>query len=151
IRDRRTCRVGADTGLAVARLWEEARKAMLTTQLDADETPLVAERIEYDRTLDSTARIVRSQQIRTSRSQTRHASRSRSPQELDSAGYVVSDSSGTTYFAPDADVLLSESFAAGHCFHVVAPPREASADLIGVAFEPTAERRSKREIEGTLW
>ncbi len=151
VRDRRTCRVGADTGMAVARLWEEARKAMLTTQLDADDAPLVAEWVEYDRTMDSTARFVREQRIRTSRSPTRHAFRSRSAHELDSTGFVVSDSTGTTYFAPDADVLLSEWFAAGHCFHLVAAPRGAAQDLIGVAFEPTADRGTKREIEGTLW
>lgn len=151
VRDRRTCRVGADTGLTVARVWEEARKAMLSTQLDADDSALVAERVEYDRLLDSTAHLVRVQHIHSSLSPTRHAFSSRSARELDSTGYVVSDSTGTTYFAPDAEVLLSESFAAGHCFHLVAAPSDAPPSLIGVGFEPTDERRGKREIEGTLW
>jgi hypothetical protein len=35
VRERETCRVNADTGFMVARVWEEARKAMLTTQLSA--------------------------------------------------------------------------------------------------------------------
>lgn len=34
---------GADTGLAVARVWEEARKAMLTAQLSTDEPAMFAE------------------------------------------------------------------------------------------------------------
>src|SRR5262249_20801289 len=58
VRERETCRVNADTGLMVARVWEEARKAMLTTQLNAG-APLFAEWIEYDRVMDTTARLVR--------------------------------------------------------------------------------------------
>ena len=34
VRERETCRVDADTGLMVARVWNEARKAMITTQLE---------------------------------------------------------------------------------------------------------------------
>jgi hypothetical protein len=152
VRERETCRVNADTGFMVARVWEEARKAMLTTQLSSNDVPLFAEWIEYDRMLDSTARLVREQHIHTSRNPTTHAFRSRPAAFLDSAGYVVADSSGTSYFAPDAEVLLSESFAAGHCFRVVGSPRAAGTpELIGVAFQPTRDRRDKREIEGTLW
>jgi hypothetical protein len=152
VRERETCRVNADTGFMVARVWEEARKAMLTTQLSADEAPLFAEWIEYDRMLDSTARLVREQRVHTSRNPTTHAFRSRPAAQLDSTGYVVADSSGTMYFAPDAEVLLSESFAAGHCFRLVsAPPSADGRELIGVGFQPTRDRRDKREIEGTLW
>ena len=150
VRDRETCRVSADTGLMVARVWDEARKAMLASQLSSDEAPLFAEWIEYDRALDSTARMVRQQHIHTSRNPTTHAFRSRPAQLLDSLGYVVTGDSGTTYYAPDADVLLSESFAARHCFHLEAPPR-GSANLIGVAFTPARDRGDVREIDGTLW
>lgn len=53
VRERETCRVSADTGLMVARVWEEARKAMLTTQLTADSAPaMFAEWISYDRALE---------------------------------------------------------------------------------------------------
>jgi hypothetical protein len=152
VRERETCRVNADTGYMVARVWEEARKAMLTTQLSSDDSPLFAEWIEYDRMLDSTARLVREQRIHTTRNPTTHAFRSRPAGFLDSAGYVVADSTGTMYFAPDAEVLLSESFAADHCFRLVGAPKSAGTpELIGVGFQPTRDRRDKREIEGTLW
>ncbi|HEY6827033.1 MAG TPA: carboxypeptidase-like regulatory domain-containing protein, partial [Gemmatimonadaceae bacterium] len=151
VRDRETCRISADSGMMVARLWEEAQKAMQTVQLSAEGEPLVAEWIEYDRTLDSTARIVRAQRVRTTREATTHAFRSRHSAEwLDSAGYVVTDGSGTTFFAPDADVLLSERFASAHCFHLREPPRE-SPTLIGVEFKPARDSRDKTDIEGTLW
>src|ERR1051326_5967046 len=36
VRERETCRVNADTGFMVARVWEEARKAMLTPQISSE-------------------------------------------------------------------------------------------------------------------
>jgi hypothetical protein len=151
VREKETCRVNADTGLAVTRVWEEARKAMLTTQLGSVGPPLVAEWIEYDRTLDSTARFVRHQHVRAARNPTVHAFRSVSADQLAARGYVVDESGATTYYAPDADVLLSETFAATHCFHLEAPRRGTAGALIGVGFQPSRERRDRRDIEGTLW
>jgi hypothetical protein len=150
VRDRGTCRVDSDTGLAVTRVWEEARKAMLSSQLQSDRAPLVAEWIEYDRHLDSTGRIVRGQKVRQTRSTTTHAFKSRPAAFLDSAGYVVLDNGVITYHAPDADVLLSDLFAAGHCFRLAAPPKE-SPGLIGVAFTPARDRDGIRDIQGTVW
>jgi len=150
IRARETCRVNADTGLAVARVWDEARKAMLSTQLDGESSPLYAEWIEYDRSYDSTAQRVREQHVRTMRYPTTHAFRSADPDTLVAKGYVVVAGSEVVYYAPDVEVLLSEQFAATHCFRLTRAPDEHK-ELIGVAFEPTRERREARDIEGTLW
>lgn len=150
VRDRQTCRVSADTGLAVARVWDEARKAMLSSQLSAGGAPLVAQWIVYDRVLDSAARYVRRQTIRTTDSPTTHAFRSAPVSLLDTAGYVVSDGTGTTYHLPDAEVLLSPMFSATHCFRLQAPPN-GDATLVGVGFTPTRARADARDIEGTAW
>ena len=150
VRDRQTCRVSADTGYAVAQVWAEARKAMLSTQLTSDDAPLVAEWIEYDRVLDSTARLVREQHVRVLTHPTTHAFKSRPVEELAKSGYVVAEGGATTYFAPDAEVLLSELFAASHCFRLASPPAGQS-QLIGIAFEPSRDRRDARDIAGTLW
>lgn len=149
IRDRETCRVNADTGLMVARVWEEARKAMSSTQLETGSVPLIAEWIEYDQRLDSAARTVRAQRVRTSRNPTTHAFKSRPAEFLDTAGYVVAENGEITYFAPDAEVLLSEVFAAHHCFRLT--ESRATPELIGVAFQPSRDRREARDIQGTLW
>jgi carboxypeptidase family protein len=150
VRERQTCRVNADTGLAVSRVWDEARKAMLSTQLTSSDAPLVAEWIEYDRVLDSAARVVKSQHVRVLTHPTTHAFKSRPAEELANSGYVLADGGATTYFAPDADVLLSESFAATHCFRLVAPP-PGQPQLIGIGLEPSRDRRDARDITGTLW
>lgn len=138
------------TGMTVARVWEEARKAMLTTQLTADGAPMFAEWIEYDRTLDSTARIVRQQRVRTSRNPTTRAFRSVPAELLRDQGFVVADTNGTVYYAPGAEALLSDAFVSGHCFQLVTSS-DGDARLVGVSFAPTRERRDLREIEGTLW
>jgi len=147
---REECRVNPDSGLMVAQVWEEARKAILASQLASADEPLDADLIEYDRTLDSTARYVREQHVRSVSNPTQHAFQSIPAELLAERGYVVSDSAETTFYAPDANVLMSPSFAALHCFRLVAPPR-GRPELIGVGFEPTRDRGEIRDIKGTFW
>ena len=49
-----------------------------------------------------------------------------------------------------AEVLLSESFVAGHCFHTEPWTRDGR-DWVGVGFSPASARRNLVDIEGTLW
>jgi hypothetical protein len=71
------------------------------------------------------------------------------PDSLAKAGYVVGDEAkGWMFYAPDETVLLSDQFAATHCFRVV---RESGRPgQIGVAFEPVPERKLA-DIVGVLW
>ena len=71
------------------------------------------------------------------------------PGTLAAEGYVVGDEKiGWNYYAPDEAVLLSEQFAATHCFRLV---REAARrGQIGVAFEPVP-KRVIADIVGVLW
>ena len=65
VRAQDECRVNPDSGLMVARVWDEAQKAILTSQLREGGAPLDATWIEYDRELDSLALFVRAQLVRT--------------------------------------------------------------------------------------
>ena len=150
VRGEDICRGDRRDGALVAEVWEEARKALLASGLSDATAPLIAEWIEYERTLDTTARFVRSQLIRSTRSATTHAFRSASWSELAERGYVVDQDDGTVFHAPDADVLLSDSFASLHCFHVE-PPGPDRPNQIGVGFRPARERRRVSDIEGTFW
>ena len=71
------------------------------------------------------------------------------PDSLARAGYVYGDeANGWTFYAPDETVLLSDRFAATHCFRLV---REAKrSGEIGVAFEPIPQRKLA-DIFGVLW
>lgn len=150
VKGRDVCRGQRADGDVVARVWEEARKALMASGLSTESSPLTAEWIEYERTLDPTARFVRGQSVRTTRSATTHAFRSAPSSELAEHGYVVDTNDGSIFHAPDADVLLSDSFAALHCFHAEPPPADHPT-WIGVGFRPAQERQRVSEIEGTFW
>lgn len=143
------CRMTGNDGLEVARVWEEARKAMLASQL-AELEPLIAVWVEYRRELDATGRIVRTQRMQSVQKPTLHAFRSVSAEQLAARGYVERDDDGTTFNAPDLDVLLSDSFAALHCFHLE-PASGTHAAMVGVGFRPASERGALIDIEGTFW
>jgi hypothetical protein len=70
-------------------------------------------------------------------------------ERLAADGYVIGDEGeGWHYYAPDETVMLSDQFAATHCFRLVRD--EAHKGQIGVAFEPTPGRH-RSDIKGTLW
>jgi hypothetical protein len=53
------------------------------------------------------------------------------------------------YYAPDAEVLLSDSFLATHCFEVRLGRGDATG-LVGLAFTPARGRRLV-DVSGVLW
>lgn len=145
------CRTRPDSGALVTRAWEEARKAIMSAGLSATDAPLVAEWIEYNRTLEATGRVVRALRVRTTHSATTHAFKSLPADALVEKGYVIVEGDDISYHAPDGDVLVSDSFAGSHCFQVVLPPGRGADSLIGVAFRPARDQRDIRDIEGTFW
>ena len=150
VRGADVCRGDRAEGAVVAEVWEEARKALIASELSDETAPLIAEWVEYERTLDATGRVVRNQRVRTTRSATTHAFRSAPWSQLAQSGYVIDTDDGTIFHAPDAEVLLSDSFASLHCFHVE-PPGPERANQVGVGFRPASDRRSISDIQGTFW
>lgn len=70
--------------------------------------------------------------------------------QLSANGWVQQDDRGRHIYAgPDAHALLSDEFAADHCFSVVLGSGDRSG-LVGLRFVPTRERK-KPEIAGTAW
>jgi hypothetical protein len=64
-------------------------------------------------------------------------------------GFLFADGDSVHYLAPDADVLLDETFMQGYCFHL---RREASRkDQLGLAFLPARRMRGRVDVDGTLW
>jgi hypothetical protein len=53
------------------------------------------------------------------------------------------------YFAPDADVLLSETFRRDHCYGTTEGGRDRRG-LIGLTFEPRPDR-TVGDVRGTVW
>ncbi|HEY4658090.1 MAG TPA: carboxypeptidase-like regulatory domain-containing protein [Gemmatimonadaceae bacterium] len=151
VRGESVCRIRQDSGQQVASLWEEARKALTASQLSSSSGRLLAHWTVYDTVTDRSGRVVLEGTERSMTGFSDHPFVSIPADSLARAGYVRRElDNGVMYYAPDADVLLSESFAELHCFHVE-PPSASRPEWIGVGFRPARDRRGVTDIEGTLW
>lgn len=142
------CRLSREEGTAVARLWEEARKALLATQLTRAAGGTVLELVTFERDLNRRGQVL--DERRASRvGATAQPFRSADPEDLRREGYVRQDGAESWYFGPDADLLLSEVFLEDHCFRIRLPAAPGDS-LVGLAFEPVRGRRVP-DITGVLW
>jgi hypothetical protein len=145
-----SCRSPNDSAQLVVRLWEQARTALSATALGGARAPLTATVRVYERTLDSSGVAVGAETSRVLRGSTIHPFASLTPDSLARVGYVAEEKDGVAYRAPDADVLISDSFAALHCLWVQAPAADHYA-WIGIGVRPARERPGVNDIRGTLW
>ena len=162
----RRCVVRPQEGVAMAQLWNEARKALRATQLTQIAQAAAKARRDPHRfrvrwlkfrheLTPQTLDVVHSEQVELE-GETVTPFVSEDPEVLARDGYMSGQvETGSTFFAPDADVLLSDLFLDSHCFRLQAADRERRDDLIGLAFEPvrlTNDRRTGRvDVRGVLW
>ena len=151
--DRAPCEVRPDSDAVAFRLWDEARKALLATTLTQHDQ-LTMRTGSTQRTLDAVDERVLAESTTVRTVPTVRPFVSLPPDSLVVAGYVQRNALGeTTYWAPDADVLLSESFASTHCLRAERA-REHTGDAsrwIGIAFLPSGPARGVADVEGVLW
>jgi hypothetical protein len=151
VRGDNVCRIRQDSGQAVAQLWEEARKVLTATQLSTASRTLEARVVVFDRTTNVSGTTVLADRTSVKEGPTERPFAAMSPDSLARYGYVREQpDSSVVYDAPDADALLSDQFAALHCFHVT-PSTKAHPEWVGVAFKPARERSGIDDIEGILW
>jgi hypothetical protein len=70
------------------------------------------------------------------------------PDSLAVNGFVQERGGTSRFYAPDAEVLLSDAFVGSHCFRVQRG-RGAQAGLVGLTFEPASA--GLPDVFGTLW
>lgn len=152
--DRGKCQVHPDTSGIAFRLWDEARTALIATVLTESE-PLGVRLTHDERTFDPSGGKVLVDSASTADGASRRPIVTLAPDELARSGYASNDEhGGTTYWGPDANVLLSESFAALHCIRPELPPADtgAFAGVLGVAFEPSVKGGGGHvDVRGVLW
>lgn len=141
------CRSVGDSGAVTYALWAQVRGALMATQLAAAGRTINATTVAYARTLDPATQRVRTMDARVQTAYVAQPWHAAPTDSLRRFGYVVTDANGwTTYFAPGIETLLSDAFVEDHCFHLV-----QQTQSVGIAFEPSRERRGTPEIQGTLW
>ena len=146
------CPSSTDHGGAFT-LWEQVHAGLLAAVVAREANPATATTLSYERREGPSDHLVETQtvSVRTG-STTRPFVAAASPQQFASAGYVTTDASsgGRTLFAPDADVLLDESFALTHCFHLQEADG-AHRGQIGLAFAPVRQREGTVDVSGVIW
>ena len=144
------CPGSANSGEA-AQLWAQARDGLLASIVARDAKPASVQTLTFDRAYAPRGGLVlrHRHRIQSGRA-TRPILATASAAVFAERGYVQVDGGDRVYHAPDADVLLDESFTATHCFRLV-PGSGVRADQIGLAFAPARKRMGIVDVEGVLW
>lgn len=145
------CVLRPDSASALLDVWEEARKALTTISLTEQAR-------RYPMTLAMTERIYEKDAVtlRDQKASTRAGVSNRPfvappAAKLQQVGYVEREGPYWTFYAPDAQVILSDEFLGTHCFRLREPEKkEDQPGRIGLAFAPV-EKSKLTDIEGTLW
>ena len=143
-------RCGAiDSGERIlAVVWDEVAKALRTSQLVARDFSDYSASFTYRKTLDARRVVVSSDTTFRPVGSTKPFS-GRDASYLTTRGYVTGDeAAGWVIYAPDEAVLLSDQFAASHCFRVVRD--KARKGEVGIEFKPVPGRQVP-DIAGVLW
>lgn len=143
------CPRRADAAVALG-LWEQARSALLAAVVSRETAPPNIVRLRFDRTLDGD-RAMQQVVFIDSASTAEPFPAARSGLQFAVTGFFQTGEDGrSTFFAPDADVLLEESFARNYCFRI-APPDRRRPNEAGLALSPIEKRAGRVDIDGVLW
>ena len=143
----RHCVVRPGDGVPAFTLWEEVRTALYQTQLAERGDLFQTTARRWARELDTLARFVHNDSTWMLSGMAQRPFVAIPADHLERVGFIEKKGHNTWYFyAPDADVLLSEIFLRNHCFRLT----EGREGLIGLAFEP-AKKRRVADVSGVLW
>lgn len=133
----------------LSRVWNEARKALEATAWTNRQSYYRFDGLIVRQVLDEDGEPQGPPEYEPIRLYGRHPFRSVQADDLAYGGWVQREGArGLKFYAPDAEVLLSDSFLSRHCFRLA---RDDSArNLVGVEFEPRPDRYIP-EISGVLW
>ena len=146
----RRCESRPEDGRRMARVWEEAKKALTTAVWTEEQRAFRFTTRLHRSTLDPRGLRVLEEQTEIQSGLAVNPFRALPVEELAATGYTRRVRADTTeYFAPDAQVLLSDLFLDDHCFRVVEGGGE-TAGMIGLGFEPLLET-DRTDISGVLW
>lgn len=150
ITGRTSCVRNPQTNAKTAALWEDARAALTAAVITRNLTVGDDSVMLFQRKLDVDSWKVLYENRQKVSASIDHPFKSLPAEVLSVGGYVTVNQDGSTdYYAPDADVLLSDTFLADHCFKIQ-PGTFEHAGYVGLAFQPVKERK-KPDIKGVLW
>ena len=144
----RQCEVAG--GASLAALWDEIREALAAVSWTSRDPGYWYDMADFQREVTAGGRPRRPDSTWHDVGYRRVPIRSAPAEQLEREGYISrNEDGGFTYWAPDADVLLSDPFLRTHCFETKSGRGETDG-LIGLAFAP-ARGRTLPDVSGTLW
>jgi hypothetical protein len=145
----KSCRIDPDAALRIQRWWEEIKTALAVSSVLQRQRFATFKIEKFEREWSDDLTRVVDCISRVELSQSSRPFLSAGADFLSEGGFVQGDiDSQRQYYAPDADVLLSDVFLSEHCFSLVEDSDRD--DQLGLHFEPV-EMRTVPEILGTLW
>ena len=133
----------------VAALWDEARTVLTAAQISLRDRLFEGHLTRYSRGLHPRTLRVLEESWAEQKGLMDRPFVSLSSDSLSRVGYRRTIGEFEYYYAPDAEVLVSKSFARDHCYNVVEGSRDRRG-LIGIGFEPSP-RRKLPDVRGTIW
>jgi hypothetical protein len=144
------CRLDSDEALQIQRWWRDVRTALDVSSVVQSSGLAQFEIGRFQREWDAPLDRVVADISRAEVSVSARPFASAEARFLSEGGFVQGDLAGQReYYAPDAEVLLSSTFLAQHCFSI-AKSDSGDPTLVGLAFEPTRDH-DVPDIRGTIW
>lgn len=149
VEEERRCSLLPELGSRTAATWDEARKALDIAAWTEASGALRFHLVKWERELHPDNLRTRSEKREETVSRSRQPFRSLPAEQLAAGGYVQPAGSDLAYYAPDAEVLLSEEFLEDHCLRLEAGAGSEEG-MVGLVFEPTSDRELP-DVSGVLW
>jgi hypothetical protein len=149
VENRSRCEVLPDEGIQLQRVWDEARKALTATSWTGQQPYFRFDAVIHHHELDERGDPIAEAVLEEVRFYGRHPFRSIPARDLVYGGFVQEPDGRLAYYAPDADVLLSDTFVRRHCFRLVRGGADR-AGLLGLEFQSLPQSRLP-DIEGIMW
>lgn len=140
------CHLRPEEGLAVARVWDEARKALAAARWTQERGLYRYEMLGIKRFLDEDGRRVEAEDRAYGQALVSVPYVARAADSLVHGGFARFSAEASDFWGPDAGVLLSDPFLDTHCLRV----RSGAGGLVGLEFEPVPDR-NVADISGTMW
>lgn len=147
---RSRCVATGDAGRELALVLDEVDKALQLSSAQAQRTDIAARAVLTTHEVDFQSGQRRSLGAIKRDGNTTRPFQSVPLSVIEQEGYATLGADGSTYRAPDAEVLLSQSFRESHCFRLVERAGYDSS-VVGVRFEPVGRVRSRVDVQGTMW
>lgn len=150
------CRASDGNGSRIATLWDDARTALMATEISERDRLVSRRLVRFIREIDVPSMSVMSERLNAfdANDVNQPQFRSLSGDSLSLLGYWrVRKGNIIEFHGLDASALLSEAFVRDHCFSLV-EGAEYRPGHIGLDFEPVpvrARRNSPPEVRGTIW